>query len=555
MTNGCADNENSENNGEHRRDNSRNENLTNDSHSSEENVTGTSEGNNEGNDSNGNSHDFNIFDGIMDTIMGTNRNRSQSPVSTPVISSLGNNTTTATTATTTRDTTGPPGVSGEIDATNGVNLSSGSTNSNALRTGTDSNSGAIIITVNYVFSDESNPQNPNRSGSLVMTLPNNSSNRDPRIIQEFIRLATQMAYSTIVNGIHKGTTIDKFDSFEVKSLEELTDQSKVCSICFEDYKSTADIPNNKKRPVDNDIEQKEDNALPKKRKLNVNNSEADGTSISSTLQGTSTASTNANSARPKYLSEFTGTFEHFPVQMPCGHIFGRSCLFEWLKNHSTCPLCRDSVSETNNDSTGNLQNDNMPNNLIRMLNRPTGLTDFINSLTSNRDSEMPVRRVLRSGNGLAESNSPYTQIHTHTFPHSDETTDQNEHNDGNHRQESGIFSHLLNFLRRSQPNNDTDPIFPSEVSSRRNTTTGSVDTLSTNSRQANNASAEDNVLDFMHLRSLVDDNNDNGTGENFNIEGTGNNSNDASTNTSNNNDNNDTNGHHSTNNDANNTSN
>lgn len=35
--------------------------------------------------------------------------------------------------------------------------------------------------------------------------------------------------------------------------------------------------------------------------------------------------------------------EHVPVKMPCGHIFGRSCLLEWLKSNISCPLCRSEV--------------------------------------------------------------------------------------------------------------------------------------------------------------------------------------------------------------------
>ena len=36
-----------------------------------------------------------------------------------------------------------------------------------------------------------------------MSLPNNASNREPSVIQEFIRLATQMAYSSIVTGLNR----------------------------------------------------------------------------------------------------------------------------------------------------------------------------------------------------------------------------------------------------------------------------------------------------------------------------------------------------------------
>ncbi|KAF7860796.1 hypothetical protein EAF04_008314 [Stromatinia cepivora] len=36
---------------------------------------------------------------------------------------------------------------------------------------------------------------------------------------------------------------------------------------------------------------------------------------------------------------------HEPVKMPnCRHIFGRSCITEWLMSHNTCPLCRNEVA-------------------------------------------------------------------------------------------------------------------------------------------------------------------------------------------------------------------
>ncbi|GMM35102.1 ubiquitin-protein ligase [Saccharomycopsis crataegensis] len=48
---------------------------------------------------------------------------------------------------------------------------------------------------------------------------------------------------------------------------------------------------------------------------------------------------------------------HVAVRMPCNHVFGESCIREWLKKEVTCPLCRkevesDEAGDENADSSG-----------------------------------------------------------------------------------------------------------------------------------------------------------------------------------------------------------
>lgn len=41
---------------------------------------------------------------------------------------------------------------------------------------------------------------------------------------------------------------------------------------------------------------------------------------------------------------------HSPVKMPgCNHIFGKTCIIEWLKNNVSCPLCRKEVAAESRD--------------------------------------------------------------------------------------------------------------------------------------------------------------------------------------------------------------
>lgn len=305
----------------------------------------------------------------------------------------------------------------------------------------DSN-GTILITVNYVFSDNNNPQNPNRLGSLVMTFPDNASNRQPRIMQELVRYATLMAYRTIVSGLHKkmGTTTEKFKSFPVKKLHEV--EGTTCSVCFDEYERSQN-------------DECEDHAerYCKRRRLNSPdplsgdevNYQASPTIEAPLLPQSplppADAGNNASSP-PKYLSEENVDYKHVPVELPCGHVFGRSCLYEWLKANTTCPLCRQKVE------------DEAPSSVNSPANTPnTGTTPIV---------------FLNGGRAF---NSTLDAL----LPGQDTNTNDNH--------ESGVLSNILSYLRGPR-----ETLFPHGVSSRR--TESGVETTN-------------DVVDYMNLRDLT----------------------------------------------------
>lgn len=192
--------------------------------------------------------------------------------------------------------------------------------------------------------------NPGRTGSLVVTLPNNATNREPRIIQQFISLATRMAYSALVQAPKaKGITVEKFKSFQINHVLE---PDSACAICFEEY-----VEPDFKRALDSD------EATTKRRKTTSGtatptepsgNASADGNaagnatanaSADASVNASANVNANATATATGNLSEFTGEFRHLPIQMPCGHTFGQSCLSHWLKENTRCPLCRKCVAE------------------------------------------------------------------------------------------------------------------------------------------------------------------------------------------------------------------
>lgn len=304
----------------------------------------------------------------------------------------------------------------------------------------------IIITVNFVFSDSNNPQNPNRQGSLIMSLPNNPLNRDPRAIQEFIRLATQMAYLSILNDLDKeqGISLSRFNGFPgVKDGE----CEKQCPICFDEYKT-------RKREADvevNEVDKRRCTGDTTGASLNITNPTGASLNISASTNTTSAsantrslnitpASANtrslnitpasANNIRPilipslssstipsaetlipptplavpgtsnteeVLLSSVTTAFAHNPIKMPCGHVFGKSCLFEWLKTKATCPLCRASVAEPRSRVT--LPAESI--HLVPDLGAPEATPDRTTRPTDSENSALSyiLAYLRRRGNG------------------------------------------------------------------------------------------------------------------------------------------------------------
>lgn len=457
----------------------------------------------------------NLFDRLMDTLLGGQGRQRSMPVTIPIIrnargSETSRNGGTAGSEERGDNTTGvAQGSSAELLNVNTNNLAS-------------ENGGAIIITVNYVFSDENNPLNPNRSGSLVMTLPNNASNRDPRTIQEFIRLATHMAYSTIFNGLKKGKglTLEKFNSFNAKTVDDIPPESRQCPICFDKYEFL------RENETDVDDKEKESHTrASKRRKLN-----SEGNAQDTSHHHPSSL----NNTGPKYLSDYDGTFNHSPIEMPCGHVFGKSCLSEWLKEHKTCPLCRSAVeSERTESSEGSanrnnegshflllsgLLNGDNESNSVRFINRPTQLSNFINSFSRGDQNSNP-RQIVHSGNTLTSDISTSqlgsNQVDDQNNSQREEETRDHFNEESRHRNGQGgasthVLSHLLSYLRRSQTQQEPEILFPTGLASSR--TQNGVETRLTDTFQSN-----ESILDDMNLRNLAEDHNNAGDSDlNFN---------------------------------------
>ncbi|RKP29901.1 hypothetical protein METBISCDRAFT_23798 [Metschnikowia bicuspidata] len=263
-------------------------------------------------------------------------------------------------ATNFRNAASPPAqASGESSRTSGA--SDPARGSTTPATGLADDIGAIVITINYAFANDDLP-NPNRTGSLTISVPNTTFNRNTHTIHDFVSFATRLAYQELFSNVKTGITREKFESFEAVPVDKLTDS--VCSICFEPYdglQSLQEVAKSlalKRRKLSPDehsvsMSESEDDRLERSRSLTPEIPAP--TANTETTSGSATGTGATRSTGPEYLCDQDKEFSHDVIKLPCSHIFGKSCLAHWLKTASTCPLCRfnvNSPSEESGEGTG-----------------------------------------------------------------------------------------------------------------------------------------------------------------------------------------------------------
>lgn len=210
----------------------------------------------------------------------------------------------------------------------------------------------IILTVNYIYgqspvSNDNNATNAGRNnrdgssegitGSLILHVPSINENSDENL-QVLVRLATIIALRTISTSIKKASGVPErvFESFEVKKLSEMSETESQCAICYDKYEDVASVSACTATSCSNRKRCREDDSQTSKSKRQRKSDK------------TKKEKGSDNNAHEPPCKEYS----HVPVAMPCGHIFGQSCLYEWLKTNNSCPLCRARIKETRGSETG-----------------------------------------------------------------------------------------------------------------------------------------------------------------------------------------------------------
>jgi len=275
----------------------------------------------------------------------------------------------------------------------------------------------IILTVNYIYGQTpvnnqrggnaqaagNEPNNDSQNGitgSLILHVPSiNESNDDN--LQVLVRLATIIALRTISTSIKKASGVpDKvFESFKVCKLEELAEEDRKCPICYDAYIEPAEAEKDdsvKEKDAEDSINsngkrlRKDVKESQKKRRKN--NADGQSSSYTSFLDNKESSKESSPAEEDKYV--------HVPVKMPCGHVFGRTCLHEWLKTNNSCPLCRDKIKHTRGSESGYATTVVLPN-LAQVISEGREVIQDFNS--RSLIFSMPDQEGNESANGEQRS--------------------------------------------------------------------------------------------------------------------------------------------------------
>lgn len=199
----------------------------------------------------------------------------------------------------------------------------------------------IILTINYVYGGSSDT-NENNSGSLLLYVPSiDETNEDN--VSVLVRLATEIALRTIAVSLRNSAGVSKqtFEALEVKKVSELKENELECPICYEKYvdKETDEKDLSSKKRKQGEIDEDEDEENPDtkyKSKKRAKDNRANPIPINNSQDQTEKEMKSSEKVKQP-------VYTHYPIVMKCGHVFGASCLSEWFKTNSSCPLCRKKI--------------------------------------------------------------------------------------------------------------------------------------------------------------------------------------------------------------------
>ncbi|SCV00100.1 LAME_0G07514g1_1 [Lachancea meyersii CBS 8951] len=160
-------------------------------------------------------------------------------------------------------------------------------------------------------------------------------------LEQVVALASNLAINRLHHRFNRpnGISREAFEKLPVLSLDKVPQET--CSICYDEFVEEVqpeeiDAEKAKKRS----LETEDGGAEPGIAKRQRTEEETSSDPSHPTQSSEQTSAQNGGPTDTDAKDSSPVTYKHSPVQLPCGHIFGRECIREWTQEHNTCPVCR-----------------------------------------------------------------------------------------------------------------------------------------------------------------------------------------------------------------------
>lgn len=185
-------------------------------------------------------------------------------------------------------------------------------------------------------------------GALVLSFRDVPISTPQERLESIISIAAELAmrrFSDLMS-LPKGITRDQFEQLPVLQVRNLPEkQNATCSICYENYEDEPGTFLKRARDGEDEENEEDMDSVKKRRSESPGSPQTMETAPSHTSSYQEEQSSLEEQQLPPSEGESPRKYIHSPIQLPCGHIFGRECLDKWSQMENSCPLCRRKIVE------------------------------------------------------------------------------------------------------------------------------------------------------------------------------------------------------------------